>query len=371
MPLADTLNEARRVMEVCNACRYCEGYCAVFPAMTQRRGFADADLEYLANLCHHCGACYYACQYAPPHEFGVNVPRAMADLRADTYEKYAWPQGLGGVFRRNGVLVSLALILALALAFALAAAFISPETLFTAHRGADAFYAVVPHAAMVGAAGGIGLLALLALGLGALRYRRATAPAGRGAQRAPRLRQALADTLSLRYLGGGGDGCNDRGEAYSNTRRWLHQSMLYGFALCFAATCVATLYDYALGRPAPYPVFSLPVVLGTVGGIGLLIGSAGLFALKFIADPAPAMRRMLGMDIAFLALLFLTALSGLLLLALRATPAMGTLLVLHLGIVLALFATLPYGKFVHAVYRFAALLQYAGERADGPNSNGD
>ena len=41
-------------MEICNACRYCEGFCPVFPAMEQRRAFSDGDLGYLANLCHNC-----------------------------------------------------------------------------------------------------------------------------------------------------------------------------------------------------------------------------------------------------------------------------------------------------------------------------
>ncbi|STB58185.1 citrate utilisation protein B [Citrobacter freundii] len=62
--------EVERVMQVCNACRYCEGFCAVFPAMTQRLEFGKADINYLANLCHNCGACLHACQYAPP----MNLP---------------------------------------------------------------------------------------------------------------------------------------------------------------------------------------------------------------------------------------------------------------------------------------------------------
>jgi citrate/tricarballylate utilization protein len=37
---------------------------------------------------------------------------------------------------------------------------------------------------------------------------------------------------------------------------------------------------------------------------------------------------------------------------------MGLLLVVHLGVVLALFLTLPYGKFVHGIYRGVALLRY-------------
>ena len=109
MPDAEslTLREARRIMEVCNACRYCGGFCAVFPAMEKRRAFAAGDLEYLANLCHNCTACFHACQYAPPQEFDLNVPKVMAELRAESYEKYVWPTPLSALFRRNGLLVSL------------------------------------------------------------------------------------------------------------------------------------------------------------------------------------------------------------------------------------------------------------------------
>mgnify|MGYP002852588897 CR=1 FL=1 len=82
MPATETLKEAKRVMQICNACRYCEGYCAVFPAMNKRLTFSDGDVTYLANLCHGCQGCYYACQYAPPHEFAVNIPQTFARLRA-------------------------------------------------------------------------------------------------------------------------------------------------------------------------------------------------------------------------------------------------------------------------------------------------
>jgi citrate/tricarballylate utilization protein len=135
--------------------------------------------------------------------------------------------------------------------------------------------------------------------------------------------------------------------------------------LCFASTCIATLYHYAFGWQAPYPWTSLPVVLGTVGGLGLLIGPAGLLWLKRRVDPEVVDPAGTGMEVAFILLLFLTSLTGLLLLVLRATPAMGVLLAIHLGIVLALFLTLPYGKFVHAVYRFAALVRYRLESRRG------
>ena len=72
-----------------------------------------------------------------------------------------------------------------------------------------------------------------------------------------------------------------------------------------------------------------------------------------------------GVDGSFLALLFLASLTGLLLLALRETDAMSALLRIHLGVVLGLFLTLPYGKFVHGIYRSAALLRSALEASRG------
>ena len=71
LPVTGDEGEVARTLQICNACRYCEGFCAVFPTMTRRLAFGQADIHYLANLCHNCGACFHACQYAPPQEFAV------------------------------------------------------------------------------------------------------------------------------------------------------------------------------------------------------------------------------------------------------------------------------------------------------------
>jgi hypothetical protein len=123
-----------------------------------------------------------------------------------------------------------------------------------------------------------------------------------------------------------------------------------------------TLYHYLFAREAPYPWWDLPVVLGTLGGIGLLIGPVGLLVEKSKRDPVLVDETRFGMDTAFIAMLFLTSLTGMALLLLRETAAMGPLLALHLGVVFALFITMPYGKFVHGIYRFVALVRYAQER---------
>ena len=98
-----------------------------------------------------------------------------------------------------------------------------------------------------------------------------------------------------------------------------------------------------LGWVAPYEIISLPKLFGILGGLGLLVGPAGLFYLKLKRDPASGDGRQLGMDMAFIALLWLSSLSGLVLMLFRESSALGLLLVIHLGIVLALFVTLPYG----------------------------
>ena len=69
------------------------------------------------------------------------------------------------------------------------------------------------------------------------------------------------------------------------------------------------------------------------------------------------------MDRGFIALLFLTSATGLALLAWRDTGAMALLLAVHLGVVMALFLTLPYGKFAHGIFRSAALLQVRDREA--------
>lgn len=357
------VEEARRVTVICNACRYCEGFCAVFPAMESQREFTPNDFDYLANLCHNCTACYHACQYAPPHEFSINVSKALAEVRAESYEKYAWPALFAKLFRNNGLLVSMAAAISIALVLLLTFLLQSPEILFGEHQGPGAFYKVIGHDVMVAVAGSVFLYSVLALAVGFVKFWRAGDHKLSEAVKPTPLFNAFKDVATLKYLGGGhGDGCNTKDESFSNQRRIYHQLLMWGFVFCFAATLVAAVYDYGFGRLAPYPLLSPPVMLGTVGGIGLLIGPAGLVWVKLQSDPQPMLLRQYGMEYAFLALLFFISLTGFLLLGLRATSAMGVLLVLHLGFVLALFLVLPYSKFVHAVYRLAALIRFALER---------
>lgn len=350
--------EVARVMQICNACRYCEGYCAVFPAMTRRIDFDHkADVHYLANLCHNCGACLHSCQYAPPHEFQINVPQAMAKVRVQTYADFAWPAPLGALYRANGLAVSLVLALSLSLFLVWT---LQSSTGWVHAPLQGNFYAVFPHHTLAWMFGGVFAFAMLALGVGVVRFWRQIrpGPALPGAKA-----EAITHALTLKYLDGGhGEGCNDEDDAFTLRRRRFHHLTFYGFILCFASTSVATLYHYVFGWSAPYALNSLPVVLGTLGGVGLLVGPLGLWRLNVKRAPGHGDPTQRPMDLGFIALLALTSLSGLALLILRDSAVMALLLAVHLGIVMALFATLPYGKFAHGVYRSASLLKAAIER---------
>ena len=349
-------------MTVCNSCRYCEGLCAVFPAMEMRRSFSDGDLNYLANLCHSCGACYTDCQFSPPHEFNVNVPQTLAIARNESYAAYAWPRAFSGAFARNGLVISLIAAGSVAAFIFGFAAFNDHQVLYGVHTGPGAFYKLMPHNAMAALFSAALLYAIVALVMGVRAFWRDIGePVGMKLD-AKSLLQAMRDAGNLRYLDGGGVGCFNEDDKPTDRRKIFHHLTFYGFALCFAATCVATLYHYLLAREAPYAWWDLPVVLGTLGGIGLLIGPVGLLAEKSKRDPVLVDAARRGMDTAFIAMLFLTGLTGIALLLWRETAAMGPLLALHLGVVFALFITMPYGKFVHGIYRFVALVRYARER---------
>lgn len=357
-------SETARQLQICNACRYCEGFCAVFPAMTRRLSFGQADIHFLANLCHNCGACLHACQYAPPHDFAVNIPKVMAQVRGQTYVDYAWPAPLGRLYERNGLTLSLALAAGLAL-------FLWLAQQSTATQNPANFYSIFPHNLLVSLFAPVFLFAVLALGMGVRKFWQDITPATSGAAlSAPAAAEASHAVLRLKYLDGGhGEGCNNEDDAFSLARKHAHHLTFYGFMLCFAATSVATLYHYAFNLPAPYDLPSLPKLLGVAGGLSLLLGTASLFKLKLQRHPEHGDAAQKPMDLGFIALLFLISASGLALWLARGQTSMPAWLVVHLGAVMALFATLPYNKFAHGIFRTASLLRHAVEKRQ-PNRLG-
>lgn len=357
--LTENEQQVKQALQICNACRYCETFCAVFPAMTKRLEFTQADIHYMANLCHNCGACLHACQYAPPHEFGVNIPQAMAQVRLETYQAFAVPASFGAIYKKTGI----ALVSGMTLSFfllMLAGVWLNGTDLLGQYQGD--FYAIFPHNFLAVLFGSVFITAILLLGLGVAKFWNKTSEIIPQGVAQPDILQASKNVLTLKYLDGGhGKGCNEEDDRYTQIRRVFHHFTMYGFLLCFLATSVATFYHYFLGLEAPYGYTSLPVILGTLGGIGLVIGPIGLLHLNIKRHPLHGDAEQKPMDRGFIFLLLLISITGLALLAFRDSSAMALLLIIHLATVMTFFLTIPFGKFAHGFYRSAALLKFAVE----------
>lgn len=371
--LPDLMEDARRQLTICNSCRYCEGYCAVFPALERLIEVTDGDAVFLANLCHDCRACYQACPFTLPHELAINIPAVLSEVRNTTYVRYAWPRQLAGLARRAGLSTPIVAVIGLLLTLGVVAATGGIGHFWSENSQPGSFYKVIPY--LVLAVSGLAASAYIVLAVGVGSYRfwldiqgsRAEALDG-GAWMA-----ALRDVATLTNLGGGGGNCYQPDPVRpSRARRQLHQAVLYGFVLAFVSTALAAFAQDILGLEPPYQLWSGPVLTGSIGGVLMVIGCTGLLWLKArssLLAPNLISRSMVSMDTAFIAVLNLAAITGLLTLLLRGTSAMALMLTLHLATLVALYATAPYGKFVHSVYRFQALLKNrADQRSDAQRS---
>jgi citrate/tricarballylate utilization protein len=351
-------DEAARVMGICNSCRYCEGFCAVFPAMERRLSFTPSSIHFLANLCHNCGACYHSCQYAPPHAFALEVPKALGRVRKETYAQFATPPALGALYQNQGLALVLASIAGFMTVMVTALAFNegSIEKLFSAASTPALFYEITPHNVLVALFLPVFAWALIAMARSGQKYWRSLSHMAKEEPfLAAEAKQTFLDIAQMRYLDGGGEGCTSANDQPTKRRRVFHQLIFLGFMLCFAATSVATFYHYALNMPAPYPLLSLPKLLGVTGGVMMVIGCVAALIQRPKRHQALTVPEHRTMDVGFVVVLLLIAASGLVSMVLRTTAAMPLLHIFHLSTVLAFFLLMPYSKFTHGVYRGLAL----------------
>ncbi len=350
--------EASRQLAVCNACRYCEGFCPVWPIMERRTSFAESDLYYLANVCHDCKACYYACPYTEPNELRLNIPDVLSRLRLESYENYASPRFFR--FLRRGTQFLLAAALSVLVSIVAALAIGSPQRLGALHLELGSFYAIFPYPVLVGVGSAIGALVVASYLYNVARFYHDIAGG-----KTPGLRAMMGGAFDVLWHNGFKGGWRDLGEKagcyHEETEpsyRFLalHAMVFYGFLSALAATIAAAVEQDGLGYLPPYPLLSVPVILGVAGGVCIIGGTVGFLVSERRADARPIFKGMKTLDYAFLLTLALTATTGLLTLALRATPFMGEVFTIHMGFVLLLFVTAPYGKFVHFTYRYVALV---------------
>ena len=363
-PLEMLLKDAAWQLDVCNSCRYCEGFCAVFPALERRSVVEAADISQIANLCHDCRACYDACMYSPPHEFAIDVPKVLSAVRVVDYRRFMWPTKVprllsGWIGLLSGSVIAAAIVFVIALAHA------GWSGLVPAHVGsAQSPYALISYAWLLGLMLSAALYAAAVMVLAGVRYWAAVggAPAG---SRARATAEAVWYALTLRYLRGGGEECYyPDDEQPSSIRRHLHGLVAYGFGLCLVSTVAAGVEQDILGIDPPYQWLSVPVLSGVIGGVALLGGCVGLLVLKARSSEITSFHEMTVKDYGLLSALAFLALSGLAVLLTRTTPVYGLVLLIHLSALIQCFAAAPYSKFVHIVFRFLALVRDNLERAE-------
>ena len=318
------------------------------------------DITQLASLCHDCRACFQACMYAPPHEFAVDPPAILTAVRLASYRRYLPPPGwlrpvwwAGGAGRVGGAgrgKHSVRATAAIGVAAALLVLVAATEGIgaLLRHRGP---YEVIPYPALlvVVALPTAWSAAVLLRALAAFWHD--THGPLRDLASGRTLATAMRRAASLEYLRGGGAECPYPGDHPSPARRRLHAAVAWGFATCFAATVAAAFLQDVLGVAPPYPLLSVPVILGTAGGISMLAGCAGLMTLKRRSDSPPG-----AADYGLILGLGLLALTGMLTLVFRDTPAYGLILITHLATIVVCFAVAPYTGIVHAGFRFLAIV---------------
>ena len=359
LPFDALFAEGRRQLDICNSCRYCAGYCPVWPELETVTELTPGDLTHLSNLCHDCNDCFTACMYTAPHEFALNPPKLFAEVRERTYATYLprpapgqWLARLLGRPRLGRPWPGVAAVVLSALVLIIA---------WAATHGpagpAGSPYRVISYAALVA-------LFLIPVGwavavtaVAVMRYWKDVGGPARRLLHPVVWLQSLHDGLLLRHMSGGRDrvGCTNPTETPGMSRRYLHLALLGGLALCLAATVSAAVLQDFLGEPPPYPILSVPALAGVTGGAGMIVGAGGMLLLKRRHDPALTTRAMARSDRALGWALLVLAASGLLARLVQGTPAFGPVLIVHLTAVLAAFVIAPYTKFMHFVYRMLSI----------------
>jgi citrate/tricarballylate utilization protein len=360
----EMLSEANRQFTLCNACRYCEGLCSVFPAMELRTTFEQGDVAYLANLCHDCRACLDVCPFSAPHEYAIDIPSLMSSARSRSFEHFARPRALWRLLTQpwsaaGAVAIGLVFFAVVSLATG------DPGRIVRAHGEGGSFYHVVAYLWIVLPAGAVSVCAAAAILAGAHSFSQQTSGGARRLLSGRANARAAVDALGLRNLRGGGGGCRYPGDTVSGVRRRLHHLVFYGFGLMFVATVSAAFEQEILRRPPPYPLLSVPVITGTSGGAATVAGCLGFLVLGLRGRDGRKTEDARRLDRTFAAMLLAATLTGLLTLGLRSTRLMGPALIVHLGVLGGLFLSFPYGKLVHGAYRYVALVRSHVEQEQG------
>ncbi|MGD8440920.1 MAG: quinone-interacting membrane-bound oxidoreductase complex subunit QmoC [Holophagae bacterium] len=361
----------------CYQCATCSSVCELAPAdspfprrqvLLAQWGLFDQLMGDPAPwLCHQCNDCSVRC----PRE--VNPGDIMASLRAMVVEKLAFPAGIGhmvGNVRKTWPLLVFGPILFWAILIGAVTGFGEVET----HHGlvpgptmGQYFYdALVPHwliYAVNFAAVGFVCVALFASGTKFWKMM------GNQQQRSGSFIGSLFGAVKDIALHTKFSTC-DRGIP---KRRWGHFMVMWGFVGAAVASGFAVVFLYADTPPFswffalpffqdigyPVPITHWNKWLANISAVLLVVGGILLFVNR-LKRGDKLVGQTTAFDRFFLWLVLTVIATGVLTEVFRftvANPTIGFVVyVVHLGVVLSLFLTLPYSKFAHIFYRTLAMV---------------
>ncbi|MDG7007421.1 MAG: 4Fe-4S dicluster domain-containing protein [Nitrososphaerota archaeon] len=301
-------------------------------------------------LCDYCGECTKTCpRQAEPSEF-------MMAARRFAVSKYT-PTKISELMFTSRAFVLLFMAVAALLPIGIFAALPIPTG-----TGATNMFSFVPegwiHYAGIAVGAAIGLAALA----GVVRmYRRVSEGLEGDGQKAPPLgtwlRQLVPTVFKESLLQSRSEECpSEKTTKDRVTGRWItHMMIFWGFVGLLLSTTLR--YIVVPTNGAVVPLYEPVRLLGTVSGVLLTYGTLAMM-VKRLRKSEISTRRTQFTDWVFLALLFLTGLSGFVLEA-SSYGTSGTLidyaLAAHLIAVFELLVMAPFTKFAHVIYRPVAI----------------
>jgi len=336
------IKEAARQLTICNACRYCEGYCAVWDAMERRTAFYKKDIDYMANLCHDCRECFYVCPFTEPHEFKLNIPKALAEVRYDTYKENIKPGFARFAIDNSAVLTALIVIASIVGVLGMVYYDNNIQLLYLPISSFSGLMSTqfVKYSSFL-----VYLFVIAVWSIEGLAYWKSINGKYPSRLNIKANYMALKDVFLHRFFRGGGAGCNYPSERAGKARLLAHPLVLFGF--------IIALLSFLF-----YPDLSLEIDIAyIIGCLMLFIGTSMLLYMTVVSDRKPSSERMAGLGYPFTIMLNLSGITGVLFISEIGHAFVGLIFAVHMAIIFTVFITAPYGKFMHVIFRYEALLK--------------
>ena len=348
-----TMEDAVRQFTICNACRYCEGYCPVWPEVHSGNIITRNDVLYYSNLCYDHRDCYYACPYVPDaHEFKINIPEVTRKIRKKTYEELTFNLNIS---LEKKIALSLILVVPIMLGW-----------IFTFNNiyspGPISFYKLVPKYLLIAVSSILSLYLLSMLAVAGIRYRRLVID---GLDRGDRNTgvgiagiTTLLNVLAHKWF----RKIHYPGEKESNVRFGFHLLIFYGFLMDILSTTLGFIYEDILAIPSPFPFNNPAVIAGVTGGLMLTVGGLLGLVARFSSWNKQPFMTVEGFDFLLILEFFVVALTGLLTLLFRYTAGseeVYLMLLIHYSAIYTMYITAPFSTNVlHIIVRLMSLNRF-------------